>query len=311
MMDILNLLRPLKLNYLMLKGGFRMEDGYLVKGFFRHPMVRSGFLDEYVQALHIMRLAPYFKDDDGARTCLGVRLEGDDGIATVNGVEVRFAIRRSGIQDLSCISFFSSAEDVRRLGVSGAELQGYILKRDIKEDDIVLDCGSFYGHFALYAAKKATRGHVYCFEPDPKNRELLAENLALNGISNATIVPKALYSSSGTISFKADGTAASGISDAPGSISLPCVSLPDFMAEEGLDRADFIKMDIEGAEVPVIEGARGLLKDSSAHLAIASYHKVGGRFSWEILEPELSALGFDVETDYPLHRTTYATRARP
>jgi hypothetical protein len=72
---------------------------------------------------------------------------------------------------------------------------------------------------------------------------------------------------------------------------------------------DFIKMDIEGAEVEVIEAMEPFLKTASLRLAIASYHVRNGRKTHELITPLLERAGLKVSTGYEKHLTTWASRA--
>jgi hypothetical protein len=74
---------------------------------------------------------------------------------------------------------------------------------------------------------------------------------------------------------------------------------------------DFIKMDIEGAEIEAIRGAIRTLKENNVHLAIASYHWCwGGRRTADVLKKMFPEYGYNVSTGYPIHLTTYAWRER-
>lgn len=304
-------LRRIKLHLLMLKNGFRLENGHLVKGSERYRIMKSDFLGEYVQVLHLMRLHPFFEKHGSATRCGNVELEGDYGTATVNGVTVRFCVKGDDFQDLSGVFFYSRPEAVSRMGINGSEIYGYLLERDVHEGDIVFDCGSFYGHFALYAAKKAK--HVYCFEPDPRNLVILKKNIGLSGLKNITVVPMALSGRTGSVSFNCDGTAEARIAEGGGrgTATVPCTSIEDFCKGNGIERVDFIKMDIEGAEIEVIEGSREFVEKNCGFFAIASYHVVNGEETAKKLEEIFKSIGFNVKTGFPMHKTTHAKKEGP
>jgi hypothetical protein len=70
---------------------------------------------------------------------------------------------------------------------------------------------------------------------------------------------------------------------------------------------DYIKMDIEGAEIEALEGAARMMSTLKPTFAIASYHKRDGRPTAETLEKLFNELGYRTETGFPSHLTTYAS----
>ena len=70
-------------------------------------------------------------------------------------------------------------------------------------------------------------------------------------------------------------------------------------------------MDIEGAEVEVVSALAPILAESlhSVRLAIASYHIRDGHPAHELITPPLLVNGYQVETGYPEHTTTWAWKA--
>lgn len=191
-------------------------------------------------------------------------------------------------------------------------LDGYLADYKLKEGDVIVDCGAYAGEFTLYAAiAVGNTGKVIAFEPDSQNYERLVNNIKLNNLTNVIAVPKGVWSQntvlgfnnshSGVSSFLFDGKAES-------TINVPVVRLDDELSENGIRKVDFIKMDIEGAEIEAIKGAKRVLESNDVHLAIASYHIVNGEKSCFELEKLLSSFGYSTRTSFPKHLTTYALR---
>ena len=179
-----------------------------------------------------------------------------------------------------------------------------------KAGDIVVDAGAFVGTFGLFCAKLVgSGGKVFCFEPDPANYRELCQNIQLNGVSNVTAIPKGLWSSETVLSFRSDGSVGSSFVSKEGSgalVEIPVTTIDDLAEREGLDGVDFIKMDIEGAEIEAITGARRCLGALRTHLAIASYHIVDGKQTYMSVEPQLAAIGIEPRTIHGLDIVTYA-----
>ncbi len=158
-----------------------------------------------------------------------------------------------------------------------------------QRNDVIIDAGGGWGDTALYFANQCgQQGKVYCFEIDSSNLAILERNLALNRyLADRILVErKALWEKSGrTLSFKPYGPATSLYSSPPhgltpslqsedsGSVHVPTISLDDFVQERGIQKVDYIKMDIESSELAALHGAEKTLCTFRPKLAIALYHR--------------------------------------
>lgn len=149
---------------------------------------------------------------------------------------------------------------------------------EVEHGDRVVDAGGCWGDTALYFAYKAGEtGMVASFEFLPSNLEIFKRNLALNPelARRIQIHQNAVWSASGeTLAVNVNGPGTT-VDKAPAGLDAPrvkTISLDDMVRDTGLDRVDFIKMDIEGAELEALRGAKGVLKRFKPKLAIAVYH---------------------------------------
>lgn len=202
-------------------------------------------------------------------------------------------------------SYENFADELKR------SLRGYLASRPLRPGDIVVDCGAYVGEFTLYAAAAVgSSGAVIAFEPDPCVFRKLEANIKLNSFSNVRALNKGVWSEDGRLKFVGDSVKGYSFMSAENdeaAISVPVVSLDNELGRMGVSKVDFIKMDIEGAEVKALEGAREVLR-KGASLAIASYHMVDGKKSCAELEKVLVAAGYRAETGHPRHLTTYGTK---
>lgn len=147
-----------------------------------------------------------------------------------------------------------------------------------KPGDVVIDGGAFLGETALYFAERVGfQGKVYAFEFMPSNVEFIHQNLALNPQYQSVIelVERPLWSDSVTqlaADDRGPGTSLRAVNDSK-EMTFTTISIDDFVQSKALDRVDFIKLDIEGAELATIEGARSVITTYKPHLAICIYHK--------------------------------------
>jgi len=187
-------------------------------------------------------------------------------------------------------------------------LDGYLGRYTIKKGDVIVDCGATNGDFAIYAAMAAgDKGVVYAFEPDRVNYERLLRNIDLNGVKNIRAVNKGIWSRSGALKMDLGRGFVSLSESRAGDDgqAVDVVSLDEALADK---RVDFIKMDIEGAEIEAVKGARKILSGNDVNMAIASYHVVSGMMSSVQLERLLKEYGYAAETSFEPHPTTYARK---
>lgn len=132
---------------------------------------------------------------------------------------------------------------------------------------VFIDVGANVGYHAVVAAKAVgSGGAVHAFEPVDALRERLLKNVRLNRLDNVTVRNEAVWSRSGSLSFFVDGSPDnSGLSSAiprEGSrvekVTVEATTLDDVASR--LDRPiSVVKIDVEGGEKEVLQGASGLL----------------------------------------------------
>lgn len=141
--------------------------------------------------------------------------------------------------------------------------------------DCVIDAGACFGDTALaFAAGAGESGRVHAFEIDPANLVVASSNLAQNPRLGVRIRLNslALGREAGTLYRHGSGPGAQ-VSADPGGVPVEVSTLDDYAAANGLAKVDFIKMDIEGAEMDALLGARNTLARNRPRLAISLYHR--------------------------------------
>lgn len=128
-----------------------------------------------------------------------------------------------------------------------------------------LDIGANVGWFTLVMLAKNPNLKVCAFEPQPEVRDILKKNLALNHFS-AVVEDLAVSEVDGTASFHVtDEDCTSSLLEMDGetqTLTIQTTSIDSYVKRNGLV-VDFIKMDVEGNELPALLGARQTLKDQS------------------------------------------------
>ncbi|MDX2359891.1 MAG: FkbM family methyltransferase [Crocinitomicaceae bacterium] len=143
-----------------------------------------------------------------------------------------------------------------------------------KEGATILDCGGCWGDTALYFDRKVKNAKIFTFEFVPSNIELLNTNLALNNIHSVEVIEQPVGKISGSVYHVVDKGPSSTLSDTPseGSFEVETISIDDLVVSKAIGKVDFIKMDIEGAELIALEGARETILKYSPTLVLAIYH---------------------------------------
>jgi len=144
----------------------------------------------------------------------------------------------------------------------------YLLEQEIKPGMIVMDLGANIGYITLLMAELVgPKGRVYAMEPDPSNYKLLKYNVRINSFNDRVICYEVAISNKlGMTKFYAGKNASNlgALTQHKKSVSKPiivkCNTLTTFFQEH--DPVNFIKMDIEGAEVQVLDGMYNYIKSN-------------------------------------------------
>jgi len=193
-------------------------------------------------------------------------------------------------------------------------LRCYLRGGEIKKGDVVVDAGAYIGIFTILASRiVGENGRVVSFEPDTANFKELVDNIRLNGLRNVIPLNKALWSHDTELPFRMTGEMGSSIDieelDSESCVRVPVVGLDAELRRFNIGNVDFVKMDVEGAEVEALKGSEETLRKNHPSLAIASYHVVKGKQTYHEVERLLRGMGYEVETSCVEHSITYAHKS--
>lgn len=186
----------------------------------------------------------------GAPATLLRRIE--SGVVTVpsgRGQGLRFQLRHLPIDHAH---FGSITHGLLEVPVQEA------LARHLAPGGVLYDVGANVGFFSLLGARLAgPDGHVYAFEPVAESADAIAEHAALNGIDNVTVIAKAVSSRAGRANLQlVDDRSWSKLEDygehpgAERTVEVDTVAIDGL----GIDPPTIVKVDVEGAELAVLEG---------------------------------------------------------
>ncbi|ACN84720.1 FkbM family methyltransferase [Brachyspira hyodysenteriae] len=154
-------------------------------------------------------------------------------------------------------------------------LEQYNIKNifEVNNDSVIFDVGAWKGDTAYFFSKKCNdNAKIYAFEPDKNAYETLKfmkEKYKLNNV----ILKNVLFSNKKeTIDF------VSMTPDTP-TVKMDAITIDEFVENDNIERIDYLKMDVEGAEMHIFEGAVNTIKKFRPSIAVAVYH--GGELFME------------------------------
>lgn len=140
-----------------------------------------------------------------------------------------------------------------------------MIERLIADGDVFFDIGANMGWYSINVALAYRSARIHCFEPIPKTYSYLKKNLELNAVVNVTAYNFGFSNQAGEFAFyyypEGSGNASSAnVSDRDDVEVCQCQvrTLDDFRAEFNTP-VDFIKCDVEGAELLVFQGGLGTI----------------------------------------------------
>ena len=126
----------------------------------------------------------------------------------------------------------------------------------IRPGDVVLDCGSNQGiNSLMYSSIVGAAGHVHAFDPFPMNCAIAKFNAEINDRKNITIYQRAVSSREDVLTISVGAQNILEIKDSSDAITATAVTIDSLAL-----KPNFIKIDVEGAEINVLEGAAATLK---------------------------------------------------
>lgn len=221
---------------------------------------RAGALTKpaYIAAMHELH-AGLFDYAEFMRATDIARIEIRDGAVVMTS-------RRAGIK-MACdpLDWRMAPIEILNFGVY-EQAEWEMMARLIEPGATVFDIGANIGWYSMNIALQAPTVQIHAFEPLPSTYRYLAQNVALNGLSNVHLHPFGFSNCAGWLDFYfypegSVNASAADLGSSPNKRKLTCQvrTLDDFTAETGLP-VDFIKCDVEGAEVFVFQGGLATLR---------------------------------------------------
>ena len=164
-----------------------------------------------------------------------------------------------------------------------------------------IDIGANLGFYTLMLARGAgSSGHVWSFEPAPPTAQLLRTSIVENELSNVTVCEAAVGRRSGVVSLgigHSPELSSLAVTAGQPQIDVPGVSLDELFSRGEIARIDFVKIDAEGAEAEILDGAGAFLGRESP---LVMFEIQSGQMKMRELVGRFGALGYSVYRCVPL-----------
>lgn len=208
---------------------------------------------EYIEEmykLHHSRLfeySEYISNSDIA----GIEIYDSQILMTIRSSGAKF-ICPTGDYRVAPIEILNFSEYERAIGV--------VIKNLLRDDDIFFDVGANLGWYAVNIALSHPRVKIHCFDPIPQTFDFLNRNLEINGLSHVQTYNIGLSDAPGELEFffykEGSGNASSAnLTQRLDVQRIVCGvdTIDEFTRRQNI-RVDFIKCDVEGAELRVFKG---------------------------------------------------------
>lgn len=180
--------------------------------------------------------------------------------------------------------------------------------KELRNGMVCVDIGSNIGYYALLESKIVGKnGKVFAIEPSPENFNYLNNNLKLQNSSNTETHQIAIGNQEGTVKLTVGNksnhskvvTENQTIPNGLEVISVPIKKLDTFIQEQNISKIDFVRMDVEGFELNVIEGMKNVLRKLRPMIQV-EVHKMflGVEYTKKLLET-VKDEGYDIKFYVP------------
>ena len=191
--------------------------------------------------------------------------------------------------DLNRFSHQMIYEETNEVGCYEKDLS-IVMGALLKEGDMVIDVGAHIGYVTMSAAiMVGSNGSVFAFEPVKENIDHILHNLSINGIENVSVEQLVVSDSVGNTPFyyNRDNDGGHALWDVgrhrynvksrqdPCILSFPMTTLDHHFASTDLSRLKIIKIDTEGNEVNVLNGARRIIESHRVPCIVCELNKYG------------------------------------
>ncbi len=185
--------------------------------------------------------------------------------ASIHGIDIVVPLQDNGL-----VCFINTKDLIGwKIFFTGEYERGTnrVLEQYVKDGDVVIEAGANMGSETLLLSRLTGKGKVYGFEPNPYTFDRLKTNVSINELANVEVYDLAVGEKNGEISFNiypknfCNAGMSSKYMDTPltRKITVNQQTLDSFVESHNINKVDFLKMDIQGAEMDLLAGAATMI----------------------------------------------------
>lgn len=159
-----------------------------------------------------------------------------------------------------------------------------LIVREVRDNTVFWDVGANVGFYTLLASTLVGSGKVFAFEPVPRNLSYLRRHLVLNNVMNVEVLPLAVSDKTGSSSFETEDSGFMGRLSDQGRLLVSTATMDGLVDEGRALPPDYVKIDIEGAELCALRGARQTFQRFRPTLFLATHGRRVEKECCELLE---------------------------
>jgi FkbM family methyltransferase len=162
-------------------------------------------------------------------------------------------------------------------------LQLEFILENLKEKYCFFDVGASYGYYGLNVGNAQPLSEVYCFEAVPTTFRYLLRNIEYNNIKNVRAIPEAVDEKNGMVHVTNNNFGSDYVAIGKNENTEECasVSLDYYVTKNNINKVDYIKIDVEGAELLVLNGAQELIKKFKPIIQVETTDGFAVRFGYK------------------------------
>ena len=149
-----------------------------------------------------------------------------------------------------------------------------LFEKMISKSSVVYDIGAHVGFYTLLASELVGEdGKVIAFEPVPRNAKYLKKHLEINHCANVMVIEAAVSDKSGVFFFSEGPNSFMGHLSDDANLTVDTVSIDDLVmsGKSKILAPNYIKIDVEGAELLVLKGAKSMLSKYDPKIFLATH----------------------------------------